>query len=166
MAIERSGRVMNLSSRGGVMVRRRTRASGLAGLAIHATGAMRPAPATNAAAGHASRRHAGLVDPASSGPAAASDDSSSSTNRATSRSAIRRVRSLSRHRRRSWRIAGGNGGSRDQSGSARRIAAITSAALSPPNGRLPASISKSSTPNAHTSLRASAGRPCACSGDM
>ena len=36
----------------------------------------------------------------------------------------------------------------------------------PPNGRQPVTISASTTPNDHTSVRWSSGFPIACSGDM
>jgi hypothetical protein len=62
--------------------------------------------------------------------------------------------------------AGTAGGSAVQSGSPRRIAASVSDTSSPWNARMPLSISNSTQPNAHTSLRLSAARPFACSGLM
>ncbi len=46
------------------------------------------------------------------------------------------------------------------------MAANVSLTSSPANARFPVSISNSTQPNAHTSLRLSAGRPFACSGLM
>ena len=60
--------------------------------------------------------------------------------------------------------AGRSDGSAFQSGSLLSTAASVSETSSPSNARLPVSISKSTQPNAQTSLRLSAGRPFACSG--
>ena len=51
-------------------------------------------------------------------------------------------------------------------GGSRRIFVIVSSFESPVNGLWPESISYKSTPNEKTSLRASAGWPFTCSGDM
>src|SRR5262249_3139855 len=53
-----------------------------------------------------------------------------------------------------------------QAGSRARTDARTSVVSSPSKARFPVNISKSTHPNAHTSLRLSAGRPFACSGDI
>jgi hypothetical protein len=53
-----------------------------------------------------------------------------------------------------------------QSGSLVITLASASAMSSPSNARTPVSISNSTHPNAHTSLRLSTGRPLACSGAM
>ena len=58
------------------------------------------------------------------------------------------------------------GGRRDQSGSVVTTAAIRSVIVSPAKSGRPVSNSNSTTPNAHTSVRRSTGRPRICSGDM
>jgi hypothetical protein len=76
-------------------------------------------------------------------------------------------RSFSRQRfSRSVICAGVSVGSALHSGSPRMAAAIVSVGSSPSKARVPVSISKSTQPNAHTSLRLSATRPLACSGLM
>ena len=88
-------------------------------------------------------------------------------NDAMEMSAIRRLRSFSRDRRSSRQIrAGTSSPSAFQSGSAFSTDASVSDTSSLSNARLPVSISYITHPNAHTSLRLSAGRPFACSGDM
>ena len=92
---------------------------------------------------------------------------SSITKSAVEMSAIRRLRSFSRHRWISVRIATGiSGGNAVQTGSLLSTEASVSLTSSPSNARRPVSISYSTQPNAHTSDRLSASRPLACSGDM
>ena len=77
------------------------------------------------------------------------------------------VRSFCRQRVSSSRIRGGvSAGSASQSGSAVRIAARTSDAVSPAKGRCPESISKRTQPKAQMSVLLSTGFPRACSGLM
>src|SRR5215510_14539895 len=63
-------------------------------------------------------------------------------------------------------LFGTEGGSARQYGSPRSTAASVSDTSLPSNARLPVSISNSTHPNAQMSLRLSAGRPFACSGDI
>src|SRR5215471_15206890 len=112
----------------------------------------------------ADRRERGSGARAADGP---SSSASAISMRAVDTSAIRNFASLTRHRARSRRIDDGvSAGSRVQSGSLLITAASVSVTSSPGNARVPVSISYSTQPNAHTSLRRSAGRPFACSGDM
>ena len=67
---------------------------------------------------------------------------------------------------RSWRPAAPARAAGSARGGWLRIAEDTSNPVSPANGRFPAAISYSTTPSAHTSLRASAGFPRNCSGAM
>ena len=82
-------------------------------------------------------------------------------------SAIRLRRSLTRHLCSSVRTGcGTSDGSASQFGSRRTTAPSTSVMSSPSKARRPVSISYSTQPNAQMSLRLSASRPFACSGDM
>ncbi len=129
--------------------------------AHHAAAASAPAPTTAAAASAGERRR-----PAAAG-GCVSPPTSPRTNEKAATSATRWRRSFSSERLSSVSTGAGTcGGSKLQSGSLRRIAAIVSLMSSPSNARLAASISYNTHPSAHTSLRLSAPRPFACSGDM
>ena len=62
--------------------------------------------------------------------------------------------------------AGVSAGSTVQSGSRSRMLTNVSEIVSPPNGRLPDSISNTTQPNAQMSVRLSTAWPRACSGLM
>ena len=88
---------------------------------------------------------------------------SSSKNRASPISRNRCLKSLSRQRRNKRSVFGGT---RFQSGSLVRTAAIVSVRVGPLNSRCPVSSSYSTTPNDQISERLSTGTPRACSGLM
>ena len=104
----------------------------------------------------------GALNPVPEGASASSISSC-----ASEMSASRRFRSFSRLRCSSLRIeAGVVGGSASHGGDFVRTKASVSETSSPSKARLPVSISNRTHPNAQMSLRLSAGRPFACSGDM
>ena len=128
---------------------------------VPAMAATTNAPAVSAATRcHSGRRGTSVAD----APRLAG---SSSAKSAAAMSATRLRRSFSRQRRISARIDPGTlAGNAFQSGSLLSTATITSVTSSPSNGRVPVNISNSTQPKAQRSLRLSAGRPFACSGDM
>ena len=92
---------------------------------------------------------------------------SESKKRATAMSPIRARRSFSRHRWTSVTTGDGtSAGKAVHSGVDFTTDAIVSAMPSPGNARARVSISYSTAPKAHTSVRLSTGWPRACSGDM
>ena len=91
----------------------------------------------------------------------------SSPSRTSPMSRIRSLGSFCRQRRRTPDTAGGTSTeSVAQAGSVLITSARMPVTSSPANARRPVSISKSTAPNAHTSVRLSTIRPRACSGDM
>src|SRR5258706_14087988 len=94
-------------------------------------------------------------------------NASSISSRASAAESSRRLRSFSRQRQSSRRIAVGvAAGSVRQFGSVFSTDANVSKIVSPVNSRWPVNISKTITPNAQTSARLSAACPLACSGAM
>ncbi len=131
----------------------------------------RPRPAASAAtaASSAARRRRPAAGPGLA-PAAGRSGSSNAPNRPSRTSATSRRRSagsFARQRRSTPDTARGTSADSDpQAGSDLMTSARMPVTSSPSNALRPVSISYTTAPSAHTSVRRSTGRPRACSGDM
>jgi hypothetical protein len=143
------------------------RFAGAGRVSAHVHSAETTTPAVNMAPAAAISRRRGTAGRVAAGSSGTPPSRSSSCTRASPIAWSRRFGSFSRHDRRSRRRLGGTpAGSKRQFGSVLRTDANVSEIVSPVNRRWPASISKTTTPNAQISARLSAGRPLACSGLM
>ena len=140
------------------------RASVSGRISIH-TVAAAMAPTASAAPMNDRREVVGAVADAARGSFRACIASSISS-RAAAAEFRRCLRSLARQRRNSVRIDAGVCGKTSESGSSRNTFARVSEIAFPPNARRAVSISSSTAPNAHKSVRSSTISPRACSGLM
>jgi hypothetical protein len=143
--------------------------TGLGRRATHAPAAAIAASTAPTPNGTSQAHHAGLASAslAIAESAAGAVNASSMSKRTAVAESSRRFESLVKQRRSILEIDRGVGAvSAFQSGSLFNTLASTSETSSPSNARVPVSISNSTHPNAHMSLRRSAGLPRACSGLM
>ena len=142
---------------GGDVTSKRTSASESDGVRLAHTMPAPAATASSTSAAAQTSRSGRRARPASRVSTGASPGASSRSRRASWMSASRRLGSFCRQRRKSRRTPSGLARTRSQSGSALSTSLSVSVTEAPSNAARPASISYSTQPNAHTSLRLSAG---------